>query len=397
MKKKLIYPLTCLALLTGCTDNEAPHGIPADERPSIVLNLSNEAKTADGSTANITYPELGEDSTIIGTQHAQTVYLYIFEGSGNGAECVSWEEVPWKEHFMELQDSLPIHTAWMRYKLQYTGFQANMPYTLMGVALSNGAETVYDFPNALQKKTETEDGTTLGEAIASLASGQNCDGIRASEIYVGTVEYKTNQYDTRIELFRRVAGVMGYFKNVPSNIGGTSVSALRISLYTEQNTKMPLVEREQSPTFRDFIDSPTNEADGKVLVSISLGTDDFGATEIVSGGSYVLPAAAPADASSYTLRIEAVDAGGTILKTWRAKLPEGDELDQGETGGGTGIIDTESAFRFPIIANHFYALGRPADENGDGPIDLEGAGQDIVITVDPMWREEVDLDIKEQE
>ena len=389
MKKKLIYPLTCLALLTGCTDNEAPHGIPADERPSIVLNLSNEAKTADGSTANITYPELGEDGTIIGTQHAQTVYLYIFEGSGNGAECVSWEEVPWEEHFMELQDSLPIHTAQMRYKLQYEGFQPNTTYTLMGVGLSDGAETVYGFPDALQT------GTTLGEAIASLASGQTCDGIRASEIYVGTVEYKTNQYDTRIELFRRVAGVMGYFKNVPSNIDGKHVTNLHISLYTEQNTQMPLVEREQSPTFRDFIDSPTTDEDGKVLVSIPLGTDDFGATKVVSGGSYVLPAAAPTDASSYTLRIEAVDAGGTILKTWRAKLPEGDELDQGETGGGTGIIDTESAFRFPIVANHFYALGRPADEDGDGPIDLEGAGQDIVITIDPMWREEVDLDIKE--
>ena len=210
MKKKLIYPLTCLALLTGCTDEESvPSGPPAEDSPTVIFNLSNETETADGSTANITYPELGEDSTIIGTQHAQTVYLYIFEGSGNGAECVSWEEVPWKEHFMELQDSLPIHTAWMRYKLQYTGFQANMPYTLMGVALSNGAETVYGFPDALQT------GTTLGEAIASLASGQTCDGIRASEIYVGTVEYKTNQYDTRIELFRRVAGVMGYFKNVP--------------------------------------------------------------------------------------------------------------------------------------------------------------------------------------
>ena len=284
MKKKLIYPLTCLALLTGCTDNEATHGIPADERPSIVLNLSNEAKTADGSTANITYPELGEDGTIIGTQHAQTVYLYIFEGSGNNAECVSYEDVGWNEHFTQNGGTLPEHTAQMRYKLQYTGFQPNTTYTLMGVGLSDGAETVYGFPNALQT------GATLGEAIASLASEQTCDGIRTSEIYVGTVEYKTNQYDTRIELFRRVAGVMGYFKNVPSNIGETSVSALRISLYAKQNTQMPLVEREQSPTFRDFIDSPTNEADGQVLVSIPLGTDDFGATKVVSGGSYVLPA-----------------------------------------------------------------------------------------------------------
>ena len=393
MKKIGIYSLTCLALLTGCIADEMPSGNTAGEGPTIVLNLSNEAKTADGSTANITYPELGGDGTIIGTQHAQTVYLYTFEGSGNEAECVYYEEVPWKEYFTQNGGTLPEHTAWMRYKLRYTGFEANRPYTLMGVGLSKGAENVYGFPNAIKTKTDTEPGITLGEAIASLASGQTCDGIRASEIYVGTVDYKTSQYDTRIDLYRRVAGVMGYFKNAPRNIDGTDVTALRISLYTEQNTKMPLVEREQSPTFQDFIPSKTDEKDGQVLVKIPLDKEqDFGATKVVSGGAYVLPAAAPADASPYTLSIEAVDENGTVLKTWRAKLPEGDELDPGITGGGTGIIDSESAYRFPIVANHFYALGSP-----EAPIDLKGAGQDLVITLDPTWREEVDLDIKEQE
>ncbi len=392
MKKIGIYSLTCLALLTGCIADEMPSGNTAGEGPTIVLNLSNEAKTADGNTAYITYPELGGDGPIIGTQHAQTVYLYTFEGSGNEAECVYCEEVPWKEHFTQNGGTLPEHTAWMRYKLRYEGFKANMPYTLMGVGLSKGAETVYGFPNALQKKTDTKEGTTLGEAIASLAEGQTCDGIRASEIYVGTVDYKTSQYDTRIDLYRRVAGVMGNFKNVPRNINGTDVTALRISLYTKQNTKMPLVEREQAPTFLDYIDSPATDDDGKVLVNIPLKAENFGATKVVFGGAYVLPAAAPADASSYTLSIEAVSADGTVQKTWRAKLPEGDELDPGITGGGTGIIDSESAYRFPIVANHFYALGNP-----DAPIDLKGAGQDLVITLDPTWREEVDLDIKEQE
>lgn len=392
MKKIGIYSLTCLALLTGCIADEMPSGNTAGEGPTIVLNLSNEAKTADGNTADITYPNVNEDGTIIGTQHAQTVYLYTFEGSGNEAECVHYEEVPWEEHFTQTEGKLPEHTARMRYKLQYKGFQPNMPYTLMGVGLSEKAESVYGFPDAIKTKTETKNGTLLGEAIASLASEQTCAGIRASEIYVGTVDYRTSYYDTRIDLFRRVAGVMGYFKNVPSNINGTAVTALRISLYTKQNTKMPLVEREQSPTFQDFIDSPATDNDGEVLVKIPLEENNFGATKVVYGGAYVLPAAAPAAKETYTLHIEAVAENGTALKTWRAKLPEGDELAPGITGSGTGIIDTESAYRFPIVANHFYALGNPK-----APIDMEGAGQDLVITLDPTWREEVDLDIKEQE
>ena len=42
------------------------------------------------------------------------------------------------------------------------------------------------------------------------------------------------------------------------------------------------------------------------------------------------------------------------------------------------------------MANHFYALGNP-----DNPIDLQGQGLDILITIDPTWREEVDLGVSE--
>ena len=60
------------------------------------------------------------------------------------------------------------------------------------------------------------------------------------------------------------------------------------------------------------------------------------------------------------------------------------------TGGGTGIIDSESAYRYPIVANHFYAFG---DE--DHPIDLKGNGADLTITVDPAWKGEENLGITE--
>ena len=29
------------------------------------------------------------------------------------------------------------------------------------------------------------------------------------------------------------------------------------------------------------------------------------------------------------------------------------------TGNGTGIIDPQGVYRFPIIANHFYGIGTP--------------------------------------
>ena len=108
--------------------------------------------------------------------------------------------------------------------------------------------------------------------------------------------------------------------------------------------------------------------------------------------SFPRPAATGCFGLGEALRIEAVDAAGNVLHYWRAKLPEDDDLDQGNTGGGTGIIDTESAFRFPNVGNHFYAIGSP-----ENYVDLEGSGIDVDITIDPSWAGEEDLEIKEQQ
>ena len=383
MNKRLTYIGACLALLlAGCNNDEsAPAGPEETNGITLLFSVSNEARNGDGSTTGITFPD-----GLVGTQHAETVYLYIFQGEGEEAEYITVEDIGWKAYF-EANGGLPDHTAQMPYRLQYKDFQHGTPYTFLAVGLSQGAEDVYGFPNAISI------GTTLGEAQAALASGKTCNDIRTSEIYVGTEPFTTTGSDTQttIELRRRVAGGMAFFKNVPSAINGTPVANVRLSLYKQQNTAMPLVERSQSPVFLDYIDSPTQEADGQVLFTISTAAGTGSDETPLQGGAYVLPIPAPEDENNYTLRIELTDTNGTVLDTRRAKLPEDDELDQGDTGGGTGIIDTESAFRFPIVANHFYAIGSPKS-----PIDLEGSGMDIIITIDPTWAGEEDLEITEQ-
>ena len=381
MNKRLSYIGACLALLlAGCSNDESiPAGPEETSGITLLFSVSNEARNGDGSTTDITFPE-----GLVGTQHAETVYLYIFQGEGEEAEYITVENIGWKAYF-ETNGGLPEHTARMPYKLQHKGFQHGTPYTFLAVGLSQGAKEVYGFPGAITT------GTTLGEAQAALASGKTCNDIRTSEVYVGTEPFTTTGSDTQttIELWRRVAGVMAFFKNVPSAINGTPVANVRLSLYKQQNTAMPLVERSQSPVFLDYIDKPTDEEDGQVLFTIP--TANVENDETLQGGAYVLPIPAPEDENNYTLRIELTAVDGRVLDTRRAKLPEDDELDQGDTGGGTGIIDTESAFRFPIVANHFYAIGSPKS-----PIDLEGSGMDITITIDPTWAGEEDLEITEQ-
>ena len=385
-----IRTLACCALsallLPGCGGDEGlnPGTSEGTRGLTVTFSLNNEAKMATGGTADIVYATGPDgDGLYIGEQHTTDVFLYIFQGTGSDATCVACENVGWSEHF---SSKLPVTTedSQMPYEIQYDGFLYNVRYTLLAVGLSKDAKTVYGFPGAIEKGK-----TTLGEAKAELAEGQTCDGINRSEIYVGTAEFTPlSGEEVTVNLWRRVAGVAGYFKNVPRSIKGKPVVGLRIALYDKQNTALPLLEREQAPVFQDYIDSRTKDEDGDVLVYIPV--KEFGIDKEVNGGAYVLPAPAPSGTGNWTLRIELVDKDGNVLDSRRAKLPEGDELDPGITGGGTGIIDTESAYRFPIVANHFYALGNP-----DNPIDLQGQGLDILITIDPTWREEVDLGVSE--
>ena len=390
-----IRTLACCALsallLPGCGGDEGlnPGTSEGTRGLTVTFSVNNEAKTATGGTADIVYPSEG---LYIGEQHTTDVFLYIFQGTGSDATCVACEDVGWSEHF---GGNLPVLTeeSRMSYEIKYKDFLYNVPYTLLAVGLSKDAKTVYGFPGAIGgKESTTWEGITLGEAKAELVTGQTCDGINTSEIYVGTTAEFTplSGKEVIVDLWRRVAGVAGYFKNVPRSIDDTPVAALRIVLYDKQNTALPLLEREQAPVFKDYIDSKTTDEDGDVLVYIPVSTE-LGIEDVVSGGAYVLPAPAPSGAVDWTLRIELVDKDGNVLDySRRAKLPEGDGLDPGITGGGTGIIDTESAYRFPIVANHFYALGSPRN-----PIDLQGQGLDILITIDPTWREEVDLGVSE--
>ncbi len=375
-------------LLAGCSRDAEP--VTPDKKGEAVtlrMKVSTRAHAADGSP--ITYPT----DSIIGEQHTTTAYIYVFEGRGNDATYTGFfANVGWSEYFELHPDptthGLPVHTAEMNYKFAYR-FTAGGYYTLLGVAVNDAAKATFNCPMTFEK------GATLRFTKATIAAQSLTSQIRNSEIYVGTREllYEEDQHVLpEVEMSRRVAGVMGYFKNVPDKIfiNDTlrTVKEVRLTLYTRQNTSLPLIEQRQTPFFEDFVFSPSQADEGEVLFSLPVPAN-IDSKSIVSGGGYVLPAEAPKK-GIYTMHVDLAGESG-ILKSIRVKLPDGDSLDQGETGGGTGIIDSESAFRFPIVANHFYALGQLS-----APIDLKGNGSDIVITIDKDWTENNDLEVDER-
>lgn len=297
------------------------------------------------------------------TQHVQYVQLYVFQGTGDNATCVASENIGWAEHF---GSSLPTGGAQMKYKVKYSNFVIGNPYTFLAVGLDDQSGTTYGLPAAI---TSGSSPTTLGNANAILASGANWTAISQSELFAGYATLTPTMYglnNGQIDMYRRVAGITGWFKNVPVTAGAKTVANIRVSLYTQQNKSVPLIKRQQKPLFQDYITSPaTANTDSKVLFTIPAPGNT---NTTVSKGIYVLPIPAPpaVNSNDYTVLIEVVATDGTTVSSKRVKLTPGDVLDS-STGSGTGIIDSEADYRFPIIANHFYSIG-----TSGSPIDLGG-------------------------
>lgn len=348
IKKHLYGWLLASALLAaGCGQEEDITETPSDpanpaETSNVILNF-----TVAGELSTRT--DLSGSDNV---QHVTSVRLYIFDGTGDNALCLASEDIGWLAYF---GNQAPTVTSTMRYHVKYTGLANGSPYTFLAIGLDDRSGNTYGLPSAIKVGT-----TMLSQAIATLAGSETATwtAMRQSELFAGATVLTPNSYGTQgnVDLWRRVAGVMGWFTNIPTQIGGNTVSALRISLYTQQNKSVPLLQRQQTPVFLDYISSPLNASTGgQVLVEIPVPAGTTALT-VLSKGSYVLPVPAPApvNANDYTLKIEIVNASGTTLRSTRVTLSDSDDSS---TGNGTGIIDPEGVYRFPIVANRFYGVG----------------------------------------
>lgn len=386
--KSLSFPIlygTLILTGSGCSSDkpEKIHSV-SPTGTQITLKVNAIAKAADGSF--ISYPENGKT----GTQHTTDARIYIFEGLGNNALYSGHSfNAHWSEYFTKQGKEVPIHTDSIICTIPYL-FHEGQEYTFVGISQSKEAVNVFSNPIDFAQASQIQS-LTFG-----MQPGTRLEQLARSEIYTGSISFTyTKNCKPELELYRRVAGVMGYFTNIPRSLKDHSqevkkVDHIDINLYSPQNTQAWIFKHEQTPVFGDYIQSPSAEEKPNTIATIDCNYDRIsGMTNqtIVQGGSYLLPAAAPSECN-YTLRIDLMAEDGTTLKSIRAKLPKDDGLDHGSTGGGTGIIDNESAFRYPIVANHFYSIG-----NADKPIDLKGTGTELTIYVDSSWKDEPDLEV----
>lgn len=227
----------------------------------------------------------------------------------------------------------------------------------------------------------------LKALVSRLTTPRGKADIQRSEYFTGTVTAITESNGclpdkTLVPMERRVAGLSAKFrlKDFSQQPGGVAVM-----LYADQNKSVPTLQQEQQePFFKDYTEDPLTssstasdwkenlKANPQCIVFLDIIDDNAaeGGTQTnqtnangewvtVEKSVYLLPIPAPGyeDEKNYTLAAVVYNQEGKVICTKRAAL----NVDTGSTAQlifatnlGTGIVDDESYYRYPIIANRFY-------------------------------------------
>lgn len=381
ISKCLFAGLLSAGLMTGCK-NDTPMNMASDEsRQFISLNLNTDVDVLSAPAND--------------KQHVQNVMLYILKAdlTTDKYTCVSCEDVGWSQAF----EKLPETTAKMTYRL-HTVLDPMAAYTFLAVGyeeqpvyhVQTGNGIVLFDETGQKPTTET---FTLEELKASLLSGKTKNDIAANEFFAGQLSVTTDENGeipegSVVELRRRVAGISACFKFVNfSEMPGT----VAVMLYDDQNQSVPVLKRIwQEPFFTDYIESPltsSGEVNNKCLLKMNV-TNESGEWKTNSQSVYVLPIPAPEynNPVNYTLAVVVYNQEGEIIATKRAALAVNGELIF-NTDLGTGIVDDESFYRYPIVANRFYNLG-----NADEPLNVEyDPNNPFEVVVEDGWEGIPDL------
>lgn len=315
-------------------------------------------------------------------QQVNAMKVYVFKKSGE--DYVYSEEI--NGNNFGFNNSTAQGTESHSYTL--TDKLADGTYKFLAVGYEQGYSTTF--------KTLTMTPTTkLSELLLELNNGQNADEVFSGVSEAVTVNATSTSFNVGVKLNRVVAGILGYFKNVPYQIenGGNMVQVKHVLVNViKKGTSAKLADRtangvdESKYTIID-IDMSSYQKDGDnnwYDVDAQSGKVATVANSVLQG-AYSLPIAAVT--GNNTLEVVLTGDKGTVLKTFTVK--DADSND------------------FAINANHFYSLGQKKtddDTNGgtpdpgtdgddDDPIDLS-KDQIITITVNAEWTDIHNLTIE---
>ncbi|WP_297930610.1 FimB/Mfa2 family fimbrial subunit [uncultured Alistipes sp.] len=341
MKKFAMSLLSCALLLGACSKDEEK----GENHPYGTLRFEVAAQSAPDTRAGLNSQEP--------IHSVADVKVYVFRKSGSNYLYHKTFAMPWSAG-----------ASFGRYDVPTAEMVPAGDYKFLAVGRDAGDR--FSLPALTANTTDYND-----IVVSVTAAGQE------TEIFSGTYTATVSSEGMRIPvtITRQVAGVLGYFKNVPANIGGTTVKYLRLSISNSNKNLNLTTGLGSNPTGTSFnlinvdLSSQTVNGDGAYT------GNDLSAQGVVKlpnsqlNGAFVVPV------TGVTLTLGLYDAANAPLKTWT-------------------VLNDNAESSFSIVANHFYALGTkvaagsttgtPERPVADAPIDLM-KDQAITVTVLPNW------------
>lgn len=303
------------------------------------------------------------------------------------------------------------------------GLSKNATYKFVAV----GYNGTYPYGTLSEPTGET---TTLENFIQTTTAKSDYE---VEELFAGvSVDCTTNSDkaafdgDASVTITRQVAGMLGYFKNIPTKIGESVVKYVRVYANKEFTTFKFPAQLLTAPDFNGVDANTTVDKDDKFLVmefdmstiatnwgegtptgdtytfadcsktGLSAGTTaslsaplatGYTAPEglklvenSIFGGRYLIPY--DQHVASQTLTVELQDKDGKALKTLNVVTDQ--------------IPSEATKYAYDIRCNNFYSIGKklntdstdggdPNPEDPDEPVDLSG-NTDIKVIVNDAWK-----------
>ncbi|WP_390612907.1 FimB/Mfa2 family fimbrial subunit [Alistipes onderdonkii] len=374
MKKFLLMATVGMMMFSACSNDGSLSEITnnGEARP---VELSMDFTVSSGAETRAGRPLYSSEAL----QQVNDLKLYIFkenQGAYKYSKAISVEAFKNAE-----AQGTESHT----YK--FTEKLADGKYQFLAIGFEE--DQAYKAPNFTEN-------TTLEQAVLELKDNNT----KAEEVFAGlSAEYvvgaATQSLTASVKLNRVVAGVLGYFKNIPYEVEKDSEM---------KQVKKVCVELVNKGTAAALKDNTTNANAGTAykMLTIDLsskekdgdnnwyrneaGTKPATVANSFLAGGYVLPFNKSVGQS--TFKVVLCGEGDVVLKTYKVQVE--------------GSADTD----LDVLANHFYSLGKKVkndtttgggdgDEDDDKPIDLS-KDQIITITVNANWETIHDLELGDE-
>lgn len=248
------------------------------------------------------------------------------------------------------------------------------------------------------------------------APGDN--GTNVEELFAGSADFaadangKITSTEVEVTMLRQVAGLLGYFKNIPvmkANADGAVKAVRYVKVKTVSQTKQFTFPSTQpyngtaadaegeyvlltydlsallGETAYNQQVTEAGEDLTKVFTIAAQATTPVTVANSILAGRYIVPFAAAINQN--TLQVDLEDADENVLRSWDIRI----------TNASTGTTPTDTeALQYNIQRNKFYSIGRKLksdstnggttdpDTDDDKPVDLNN-DNDIIVILNDAW------------